>query len=295
MAAGRFSAEVPPSQRPPCQTWGSDGRRPLSMSRSAATLFRPPPGEARSSAVAESGRSQPRTLRVTVVRARNLPHASPFCVCHIPGKSRSKFRTPVVEDTADPEWNFEARIPDFAACDTLVFTVYDRKAGWDDDVLGSCTLKGRHLGSGDFEGEVPLLDTGAEENRMAFLRVKISEEFIQQLSRLMHVLGPRYKALPQQRRYELANSWSQETLLQRKLRRQQELEVSRSQDCIDPIAHLRPAPDEEEGYLVIAGELPTATRRQIASGQSVHRFAASQLTPTIPSIHPGATSSRRWY
>merc|ERR1711971_518217 len=121
----------------------------------------------------------PVPLQVTVVGARGLRDADwmpgggksdPYCVCEIPQKPQSKFQTPVIDNTLDPEWNYTTTLQDHVEGDSLVFSVYDKDTGKSDDFLGTVTLKSQHFLRG-YEGELPLEDAG--KGIQAFLKLKI--------------------------------------------------------------------------------------------------------------------------
>jgi len=75
----------------------------------------------------------PQTLSVNIVRARNLYNADgilagksdPYCICTVPGKKTSQFKTPTKNNSLEPEWQYAGKIYDFAACDSLEFQVWD--------------------------------------------------------------------------------------------------------------------------------------------------------------------------
>jgi len=74
-------------------------------------------------------------IRITIGGANHLrpdpvnPLLKPnaYCVCEIPGKLDSRLRTPVINDTCNPEWNFSTRVKHYAVGNTLSFHVYGTK------------------------------------------------------------------------------------------------------------------------------------------------------------------------
>jgi len=95
------------------------------------------------------GAGQPQTLLVNVMNARGLYNADgflagksdPYCICLIPGKKKSQFTTPTVNNCLDPDWNFTGKIPEFEAGDSLEFQVWDADTfPKPDQLLGKVTL-----------------------------------------------------------------------------------------------------------------------------------------------------------
>lgn len=120
-------------------------------------------------------------LRVRILGARGLrarrrgPASEPFCVCEIPLKPGSKISTPVLSNTLDPVWNFEADIPNYAIGDSLNFTVYDQDHsgfGEQDIVLGVARLTHSEFHAAGFSGELPLSGVGSSSG---FLTVQVAQ------------------------------------------------------------------------------------------------------------------------
>mmetsp|Transcript_69036 Transcript_69036/g.173969 ORF Transcript_69036/g.173969 Transcript_69036/m.173969 type:complete len:549 (+) Transcript_69036:184-1830(+) len=67
--------------------------------------------------------------------------SDPYVITRVPGKTQSKFRTKVIRNTINPEWDEEDEIIDYEMGDDLEFVVYD----WDrmsaDDELGRIKLE----------------------------------------------------------------------------------------------------------------------------------------------------------
>jgi len=128
-------------------------------------------------------------LTVTIVGATGLPNADagegalvisqggsdPYCVCTIPKKKRSAVKTKVIRDNLNPIWNFEAKVPDYAAGDGLEFSVFDKDYGKPDDLLGTAKLSGKQIYPGGFQGELKLVEAIGEGNK-AYLKVKARVE-----------------------------------------------------------------------------------------------------------------------
>lgn len=205
-----------------------------------------------------------RTLRVIIVGARNLPNADydrfrsgglsdPYCTCEIPAKPRSRISTCVIQDTLNPTWNHESRIFDFAGSDSLIFRVWDKDEGKSDDLLAQPVelSAAQLLGPTGFEGSLPLVPLiPVKDKKKPILQVKIGEEEILQLAELMATLGPRYKAMGRETAHKLAASWSEDTLLQRRLRRGEQLRAqARLSGNIGSPKETRSAESEDVGRL----------------------------------------------
>lgn len=159
----------------PDQAWDAGASTRGSLSRSKTIL---PPSmlaasqEARSRGVhrgggarerSEDGRAGTQRVRVTIVGAkgiRNEEGASPlcnsYCVCEVPGKKSTMFKTEVAADTSEPLWN----VPHEVACspgDDLQLTVYDKEV-WprQDPRLGRALLPSSEFFPHGFNGELPL-------------------------------------------------------------------------------------------------------------------------------------------
>jgi len=108
-------------------------------------------------------------LLITIIGARGLRDADwipgmgtsePYCVCEIPGKLHTRIQTQVISNTTEPQWQFNAEIPDYTAGDELVFAVFDQDTGKEDDFLGQALLPSVQLLAGGFQGELELNDAG---------------------------------------------------------------------------------------------------------------------------------------
>jgi len=130
------------------------------------------------------------SLKVTVVGARGLRAADfcvvskgksdPYCVCEIPGKAGTQFRTSTKHGTLEPVWNHQGSLCPFVPGDSIRFTVLDEDWGKEDDFLGRATLSTSQFFPGGFDTEVPLtLPSGGSAG---FLHVTI--EVSPQMTRL---------------------------------------------------------------------------------------------------------------
>merc|ERR1712190_327297 len=85
-------------------------------------------------------------VTVTVVSAKALRNADwvgksdPYCIVEVPGRNGTRFETPVVKESLNPEWNHEAVLVGYRANDPILITVKDKDALKSDDFLGSITL-----------------------------------------------------------------------------------------------------------------------------------------------------------
>lgn len=178
-----------------------------------------------------------RTLRVIILGARNLPNADydrfrpgglsdPYCTCEILGKPQSKITTRVIEDTLNPTWHHESRMSDFSGGDSLLFRIWDKDEGKSDDLLVEPVelSAAQLLGPTGFEGSLQLVSLiPVTDKKKPVLQIKVGEEEVLQLAELMATLGPRYKAMGRETARKLAASWSEDSLLQRRLRREEQL------------------------------------------------------------------------
>jgi hypothetical protein len=133
-------------------------------------------------------------VQVAIISASGLAHVDeegdcdPYCVCRIPGKSpeddgnprrsmrsmRSKgskassqalsavdgcqIESHVVPRTRFPTWRYTEEMTGYVEGDDLLFSVWDRDYGKDDDFLAHVTLKGDKILPNGFVGELQLLD-----------------------------------------------------------------------------------------------------------------------------------------
>merc|ERR1712110_388925 len=101
-------------------------------------------------------------IRVKIVSAAGLKNADfggksdAYYVCRLPRKADFSFKTKVVSDNLNPEWNEEFIVEDFIDGDTLDLVVLDEDPLTQDDVLGSATLKSEDLLPNGFQGALPL-------------------------------------------------------------------------------------------------------------------------------------------
>jgi Ca2+-dependent lipid-binding protein len=105
-------------------------------------------------------------LIVSIVSATGLRNADwggcsdPYCICEVPGKNISRIMTPVIQDKLDPVWNYTKEVIGWEVGDSLSLAVFDKDPGMSDDVLGRVTVPADKLYPFQFEGELPLKDSG---------------------------------------------------------------------------------------------------------------------------------------
>jgi len=120
------------------------------------------------------------SVKITIVGAQGLRKADwmrnsdPYCVCSIPGKS-VQFQTPVLQNTANPTWNFTHELMDFTLGDSLQFSVRDSDLSADDS-LGNVVLDYAQFSPRGFDGRLELQDTGQESSATLTLKIELKEE-----------------------------------------------------------------------------------------------------------------------
>merc|ERR1740129_121759 len=107
-----------------------------------------------------------RKLRVTIFCARGLRQvgvfgrSDPYCMCEVPGKPWTKFRTATITNTLDPDWSHvREEIPGYAVGDPLQFFVLDRHVT-SENLLGRAALLGETIFPDGFDGVLCLSDAG---------------------------------------------------------------------------------------------------------------------------------------
>lgn len=127
-----------------------------------------PPGPAPGMGDTSAGSgARARRLSVTIVGAQGLRDADwlpgtgksdPYCVCEVPGKRHTRFRTEVIANTLEPVWNKTCEF-DYTPNDPLEFIVFDKDV-WpkSDDFLGKAVLLGEKFFPYGFDGELVLDD-----------------------------------------------------------------------------------------------------------------------------------------
>jgi len=120
-------------------------------------------------------------LKVRIIGARGLRAADfsltswntsdPYCVCESGSKS---FKTPVIDKTLEPFWDYEGVLNHYKVGSPLKFTVYDKDWSYKDDELGHVTLSGSKLTHG-FVGELLLVGAGGSQE--AYLKVAVADSY----------------------------------------------------------------------------------------------------------------------
>lgn len=116
-------------------------------------------------------------LKVTVLHANGLRKADitgnsdPYCICEIPGRKNTSFRTPVVKDTQAPTWDFSF-FCEHVKGDSLKFSIWDADRGRADSFLGQVFMEERQFNPAGFHGELKL-EKGGKGSKDPKLRVKV--------------------------------------------------------------------------------------------------------------------------
>jgi len=124
-------------------------------------------------------------INVKIVAARGLQHmewssrshttsaagSDTYCICEVPGKSKSRVITSACTDSLDPVWNHEATINCYKEGDSLMFTLFDQHVPRHAGHLARTQLSASRLRAGAFEGELPLAGTGADAGSMLHVKV----------------------------------------------------------------------------------------------------------------------------
>ncbi|CAJ1431850.1 unnamed protein product [Effrenium voratum] len=97
--------------------------------------------------------------------------SDPYCVCESGSKS---FKTPVIDKTLEPFWDYEGVLNHYKVGSPLKFTVYDKDWSYKDDELGHVTLSGSKLTHG-FVGELLLVGAGGSQE--AYLKVAVADSY----------------------------------------------------------------------------------------------------------------------
>jgi len=109
-------------------------------------------------------------VKVMIVSARHLRAADfslrgpgksdPYCVCQVEGRPCTKFQTPSIDKSLDPEWYHEEVIDGIAPGDALEFRVYDHDLVGSDDLLGKAILPFDSYHPEGFSGNLDLEESG---------------------------------------------------------------------------------------------------------------------------------------
>mmetsp|Transcript_77442 Transcript_77442/g.214139 ORF Transcript_77442/g.214139 Transcript_77442/m.214139 type:complete len:307 (+) Transcript_77442:190-1110(+) len=123
--------------------------------------------------------------KVVIIGARGLREADwagwgrseRYCVCEVLGKPRSRVQTALVDDTQNAVWNYKAEVKDYAAGDSLTFTVMVTHHEWKkwQVCLGKASLTSGDLTVG-FDGELPLEEAGKDLKAYLHVRVEVCTE-----------------------------------------------------------------------------------------------------------------------
>jgi len=97
--------------------------------------------------------------------------SDPYCRCEVKGNGQAhRVETAAIHKTSDPVWDHSCELP-YAPGDSLVFSIYDKDFGKQDDFLGAVTLESHQFYPHGFEGEVPLSEAGERIEACLALRI----------------------------------------------------------------------------------------------------------------------------
>jgi len=156
---------MPPTGTLPPSTFACGYDAPPNAVEQGACGHNAPPDAVGQGSHATFG-SQVKRLRVVINNAEGLRNADwmgksdPYCVCEVPGKPYTKFKTEVRSNTLEPVWNKQCDF-DYTPGDLLEFSVFDKDI-WpkSDDFLGRARLPAEHFYPNGFDGDLPLDDQG---------------------------------------------------------------------------------------------------------------------------------------
>jgi len=108
-------------------------------------------------------------------RAGILSNASSdsYCICEIPGKPMSRFKTTVKQKNLNPEWKEESEINEYTKGDSLQLTVLDHNKRSEEAPLGSITLSSTQFDPDGFNGTLTLQGEGANANSTVTIAVDV--------------------------------------------------------------------------------------------------------------------------
>lgn len=100
--------------------------------------------------------------------------SDPYCICEVPGKPMSRFKTTIKRKTLNPQWSEESEIQEYARGDNLQITVFDHdRCSSVGDPLGSVLLTTDRFDPNGFNDSVTLEGKGALENSTLTLLVDV--------------------------------------------------------------------------------------------------------------------------
>eukprot|EP00929_Paragymnodinium_shiwhaense_P072801 TRINITY_DN36961_c0_g1_i1.p1 TRINITY_DN36961_c0_g1~~TRINITY_DN36961_c0_g1_i1.p1 ORF type:complete len:2154 (-),score=540.59 TRINITY_DN36961_c0_g1_i1:275-6736(-) len=133
-------------------------------------------------------------VQVTVVGAKELCNSDidgqsdPYCVGWIVGNESTRFRTPMLEATLEPQWNYVHVFENVGQADALEFNIYDYDADEEsaidrargNDHMGCVVVTGRELLQGQLTGrrDYPVLK-GVGHTQHAFASLTLEFELLE--------------------------------------------------------------------------------------------------------------------
>lgn len=116
-------------------------------------------------------------FKVSILSAQGLRNADfngqsdPYCVCEVPGRPVSTWKTRVIDNSLSPVWNEGQELAKYRQNDGIKFTVFDSDLeitccgiqlyNDQDDFLGEVTLPGKYFEENGFVGDLPLHKSGS--------------------------------------------------------------------------------------------------------------------------------------
>jgi len=117
---------------------------------------------------------------VRLESARNLRAADrngksdPFCICEVPGKPMSRWRSGIKQKTLHPEWHEEEEIHEYAPGDDIQVQVYDHDRGHSlGNALGKVLISNSLFAAEGFSGELELEGQGAKPGSMLTVMIDV--------------------------------------------------------------------------------------------------------------------------
>jgi hypothetical protein len=107
-------------------------------------------------------------------KADSFGLSDPYCKCSVPGKPALTFKTHIVKNDLNPQWDYEHHLKSWSPGDSLKFEVQDHDSVGSEESLGFAELAYDKFQHQAFDGELDLIEAG--EGITAKLKVMV--EFI---------------------------------------------------------------------------------------------------------------------
>jgi len=111
------------------------------------------------------------TLRITIESAFGLANrdgafagkSDPYCIVQVQGKKDQVLKTPVINNSLEPQWNFTGEIQGYVETDVLEFEVWDKDTfPMPDQTLGKVALGAQDFYPYGIQGGLLLADAGSD-------------------------------------------------------------------------------------------------------------------------------------